>query len=143
MGLFYQIQGSMTVKDNKKTRKLLAALDDVLGQIDYEVVDNTEAKTFTVEINGGQFCTYGCADELDKALMAFDNHVVEVGHFDTCSENDEHSDLYVGPKADVEKRIREVLMSSAVSALELLTNAERREVYTALSKLPVVGEAEE
>jgi len=123
MGIFYEVQGSMKVKDTRKTRKLLAELNDNLGEIDSEVVDNDD-KTFTVNINGGMFCSYSTAEEVDTFIKAFGPHVVEVGYFDTCCENNEHSDLWVGKPDEVEKAIRASKVETARQAIKALTEEE-------------------
>jgi len=128
MGVWYGVQGSVKCRDSRRSRKVLAELTDGLGEIEVEVEDHDD-KTFTVTLNGGMYCSYSTASDVDDKITALGPFAVEVGHFETDCE-DQKSDLWVGKKADVEKAIRLALVLEAREALKKLTAEEAEELLT-------------
>ena len=128
MGVWYGVQGSVKCRDSRRSRKVLAELTDGLGEIEAEVEDHDD-KTFTVTLNGGMYCSYGTASDVDDKITALGPFAVEVGYFETNCE-DEKGDLWVGKKADVEKAIRAALVREARDALKKLTAEEAEELLS-------------
>jgi hypothetical protein len=128
MGVWYGVQGSVKCRDTRRSRKVLAELTDGLGEIEVEVEDHDD-KTFTVEINGGMYCSYGTSSDVDDKIAALGPFAVAVGYFETLCE-DEKGDLWVGKPADVEKAIRVALVRDAREALKKLTAEEAEELLS-------------
>lgn len=119
----------MKCRDTRRSRKVLAELTDGTGEIESEVIENPDDKTFTVELKGGMHCSYSTASDIDDKITALGPFAVEVGYFETTCE-DEQGDLWVGKKADVEEAIRAALVREARDALKKLTAEEAEELLT-------------
>lgn len=124
MSCWYGLNGEVTVRDTRKSRKVLSELDEIIGEIESEVVDDAEAKTFTLKLSGGMSCSYSTASDIDDKLKEFGPFAVGVGYFETNCD-DEKNDLWVGEEKAVAQAIRESLVREASAAIAKLTPDEK------------------
>jgi hypothetical protein len=123
MGCWYGVHGEMRVKDTKKTRELVEALEEDCGEIEV-AVENHDDKTFTLEVSGGQGCSYSIACLIDDHLRAFGPYVVgEAACFYTECDG-EDGEVWVGKPAAVKKGQRKALVDEARKAIRKLTPKE-------------------
>lgn len=135
MGVFYSVQGSVTVKDTEVVQSLLSTLEDCLGEMEIDIAEGNG--TLTIEVSGGTLCGYNDVEKIDKAVLAFGEHVAgKVGYFNCYINNENAPSLWVGPKEDVQKAVRKKMVQKAKKAISGLTLKEWEELCAELKALP-------
>ena len=137
MGMFYELNGMVELHfdDDDAAQAIEEIIDEFeteCGEITTEWSYNSDG-TGMFSVSGGDYMSYGRAEELDEILKRLSPYVVKPCFFRYhCDEGD--GVVFLGPRDKEEEVLSQVAFDEIQYRLERLTEEDRRKLTTILLK---------